>query len=448
VFCGVHTLDFHDIEWAGSALGIGLEDLIQEYNQEIPSGASYTSGGRKMHVIGGFRRWYLGGPPYENIPVSSKADYFMFTGKKDFDARYAAPILLAHTITFRATDPRDKIFAMLGILKKLTSSSAPFITIDYNLSAAEVYVEATRAILQLTGWLGFLCQVDPSGRDRDPKLPSWVPGFSIMPATVIGGLKAVHAGASTIVPPPPSARTFIEKTLGLTGCRVAVVKARSEVLDNINQGTGDLEAGIQLLMDIPMNYHWTKENRVQAFWKTMIASGFDIRKSVAMQQSFASWWLCHWIYRAGGLRLQLSLEEYLKSIPNVQLLAEATDAPNQLAGHDAISKMYRHWITQTDEFKDLERSAAPFNRAFSSWTGSRRVFSTNQGHLGLGFDVLEEGDEVWVTPKTHVPFILRRVSEGEKELHFRFIGECYVHGIMEGEFFEQEDPVWQNILLV
>jgi hypothetical protein len=152
----------------------------------------------------------------------------------------------------------------------------------------------------------------------------------------------------------------------------------------------------------------------------MIASGFGARTPSAMQNSFASWWLCHWVYRAGQVHKQLRAEEYLKTIPNVHLLALTAEGPNRLADHDAVLIMYDHWGKQTEEFKELALSAEPFSRALGAWTGSRRIFSTNQGHLGLEYEVLEEGDVVWVTPKAHVPFILRKISNTDGELRHRF----------------------------
>jgi hypothetical protein len=58
----------------------------------------------------------------------------------------------------------------------------------------------------------------------------------------------------------------------------------------------------------------------------------------------------------------------------------------------------------------------------------RRFFVTKGGYCGIGPEHLEEGDEVCVLFGADMLFALRRFHE-----HWRFLGECYVHGLMEGE---------------
>jgi hypothetical protein len=135
-------------------------------------------------------------------------------------------------------------------------------------------------------------------------------------------------------------------------------------------------------------------------------------------------------------------------IRNVERLARSSDKPNKLLGHDAISEYVDNWTVQGSALAHTERTAELFAEVFSSWAGSRRLFSTSMGHLGLGSEAIQEGDQVWVTPKAHVPFILRRVPHLEQENIFIFVGECYIHGIMHGEFFKTNDPPLKYVVLV
>jgi len=45
------------------------------------------------------------------------------------------------------------------------------------------------------------------------------------------------------------------------------------------------------------------------------------------------------------------------------------------------------------------------------------------------------GDKMCILLGGCVPFVLRDTGDG----CFRFIGECYIHGIMDGEAMESED---------
>jgi hypothetical protein len=59
----------------------------------------------------------------------------------------------------------------------------------------------------------------------------------------------------------------------------------------------------------------------------------------------------------------------------------------------------------------------------------RTLFATKSGYMGIGDNALEPGDLVCVLLGGRTPYILRP-AEGRK---YRFIGECYLHGIMYGE---------------
>jgi hypothetical protein len=66
----------------------------------------------------------------------------------------------------KSTDPRDKVYALLGIARN------PKVVIpDYKKSVAEVYMETTRALIAESQSLQALNAAQPSIEDKD--LPSW-----------------------------------------------------------------------------------------------------------------------------------------------------------------------------------------------------------------------------------------------------------------------------------
>ncbi len=67
--------------------------------------------------------------------------------------------------------------------------------------------------------------------------------------------------------------------------------------------------------------------------------------------------------------------------------------------------------------------------------GSRRLFRTLDNYLGLCPVSTETDDQVWLLENATVPFILRPTPELGV---YRLIGECYVHGIMQGELLQNE----------
>ncbi|KAF4466089.1 heterokaryon incompatibility [Fusarium albosuccineum] len=64
-----------------------------------------------------------------------------------------------------------------------------------------------------------------------------------------------------------------------------------------------------------------------------------------------------------------------------------------------------------------------------------RAFNTSSKALGLGPLTIQLGDEVWIIIGVCVPMVLRKNGKGEHTI----VGPAYVHGIMDGEFFEGTD---------
>lgn len=95
-------------------------------------------------------------------------------------------------------------------------------------------------------------------------------------------------------------------------------------------------------------------------------------------------------------------------------------------------------------------SSDAFNFLTSRMTFNRKLFVTKTGFLGLGPKEAKIGDEVFVLKGGRVPFVLRReekliytftksraeggqIGDRVGNPAFTLIGDCYVHGIMDGE---------------
>jgi hypothetical protein len=64
----------------------------------------------------------------------------------------------------------------------------------------------------------------------------------------------------------------------------------------------------------------------------------------------------------------------------------------------------------------------------------RGLFSTSNGLIGQCHIAAEPGDQVWLLPSAHVPFVLR---PSKKTAEYSLIGECYVQGGMHGQLITQ-----------
>jgi hypothetical protein len=62
------------------------------------------------------------------------------------------------------------------------------------------------------------------------------------------------------------------------------------------------------------------------------------------------------------------------------------------------------------------------------------MMETSKGYVGIARPQSQVGNSIVLIQGASVPIILRR-CEGD----YRVIGEAYVHGIMDGEFWEAQD---------
>ena len=68
----------------------------------------------------------------------------------------------------------------------------------------------------------------------------------------------------------------------------------------------------------------------------------------------------------------------------------------------------------------------------------RRPISVSGTYLGIGPCDTEPGDLIFIPLGSDVPYVLRRNNEDDK---LRLVGEAYLHGIMDGEGFQQSQAV-------
>jgi hypothetical protein len=82
-----------------------------------------------------------------------------------------------------------------------------------------------------------------------------------------------------------------------------------------------------------------------------------------------------------------------------------------------------------------ENAIIRFQRAITM--DDHRLFRTVEGDLGYGPRPCVVGDQVWVLENGRIPFILRSTCNTSS---LDLVGECYVHGIMDGQLMA-EGPI-------
>ena len=446
MFCGGSSLRWPQVSISSQVLFAGLQQ-IRGFAMKL-SGNSIVSS-RSCNTLCAVRDWCTTGA----LPTSVSVIHSLLTGRETYKVQNAPAILLLILGRQHCTERRDRLFALLGMLNKIISSDKVLFNSRYASSTVDIYTEITRVILQQTNWFGFCCAFSAI-KSEDPMslLPSWVPHYdgSKENLNMLGLFRNTQFNApgsylSTESQPAQDIQ-FLDNQLGLTGCRVAVIKAGSEDLGEFDLCKTQFEAGLQLILDIGEIYHPTGQATLEAYWRTRVVDSFQNATPSEMMASFVHWWLHTWTARASNLTGE-ALDEYLRTMPNVDLVSH-TISPGVLADREAIRATISPNVSERDGLNAiLRKSAALFGTAMSYWVRNRRLFSTEEGHLGNAINTLRKGDEIWISPRARTPFILRRTQSATHPDRFLFIGECYVHGMMDGEQFIEQPPVWREVWL-
>ncbi|KAM5430272.1 hypothetical protein McanMca71_007249 [Microsporum canis] len=444
------------------------------------------------------------------------------SGSEDRQRAVSLENLVFDTWHFLATDPRDKIYGVYGLLNRAQAEAEaeagerrrPRWRADYAKPVERVYAEATKRIILDAGELRILSAVLDHSWRKVASLPSWTPDYSV-PWT---NMMAAHANAAGSLPVPSP---LIEDdddddddddgddeagrwgTLTVRGLQIGAVLA----VGDTTSGPGDPRrffdpSWLELALLVPSTYPRTGQRRSEALWRTLCANkgpdglqpappsfGAEFADMVATMLVREAWVeegraaaspelnlapsLGHGVERV----LDIFSAPPLAQLERADLECEFGDPSRNLSSPDTQSLVYTllkaHVLALTEpagacsvpsisSLLDLEERLAAKKEdpsvglsallgqggslvgALQSTVGRRRLFVTRDRFLGLGPAGMAEGDEVWVLPGAGAAFVLRKTVG----LQYKFIGESYVHGVMDGEAADGREDEVKRISLI
>ena len=178
---------------------------------------------------------------------------------------------------FKATDPRDKLYSLLGLVQDSIGDKPRLNPIYGDQALSKTYTDAAIQILEDSDDLLLLSCVEGEKfqlKTTEP-LPSWVPDWSCeMPLGLrVTGYKRYSASGSITQRPKvdTSARTLTLKGINLDDVSV-VGEAKHEVMNGQS-----FPKWLQILGSLPMYYREIQEDhggehRVDVFWRTLIVN--------------------------------------------------------------------------------------------------------------------------------------------------------------------------------
>ena len=302
-----------------------------------------------------------------------------------------------------ATDPRDKIFALLGLL----GPDARLVQPDYTADAREVYTNAAVSIISQTGDLPLLADVDELA--GDVSVPTWVPDWTnigILAANLYDFYRAAAGSTSAALTQCSPSSIRLQGIICDFASEVLVDHYPSDSANELLEAYTRFQRWEKLVRDkfgLGTEY-FTGETYAEAFWHTFMMGVNASRTARLTPEDYEAWreWR-RWIdgYASMGPRQQEAAIEEASWDENVKLHNDI------LAGYPAV----------------------------------RWFFVTDDGYIGLGPINMEERDMVCVLAGGKMPFVLRMVDEtcescGDEKCCCQFAGSVYVHGLMDGAMME------------
>lgn len=306
--------------------------------------------------------------------------------------------LLKATRDREATEPSDKVFALLGL-----ANDADLIGVrpDYRLHFRQVFALTMRSLINHRRDLIPLRLVEVlPGTSDDPStcrtLPSWVPDFRynktpnlLFPLssefTDLGQNKFYNTSGNSKI----SLDLKVSMELYLRGVYLGRIESLSEP-------SGTLVEGNYVGKNVQKDGTWPQ------FASTHAHHGKYPPTQEDMTIAYARTLACDWLDN------EHSMEDRRKRLTSARPYSDT----------------------------DLKRS----DQALIYATSRRRLFITDSrygyGYMGLCHQSCLPGDEVWILPGGDMPFILRRLDRHLGTHEFK--GEAYVHGVMDGEFLLQK----------
>ncbi|KAL3417252.1 Heterokaryon incompatibility protein 6, OR allele 5 [Phlyctema vagabunda] len=333
-----------------------------------------------------------------------------------------------------SSDPRDKIFALLGLAADREELEKLGVFPNYSKTCKETYTTAMLVLLQ-QGHMSLLsfCQTPKI----QSSLPSWVPDWSRSATDMLQDVENDHITtypqfSASGVQSSHSKVTAIRRKGAIEG-----ISVECHVYDQIFEA-GSFPGRISS-HEVPLEetsswpVKWIVEILRLTYQERQLYVDFSDRLHAAARTSIggvgynqdtelvrvrddrftdAVVLLENGIKHIEGNHIKLGLQQLLKNRVHEDNLNSRTSILSRL-GSEIIGKSL-----------------------------GRLPFITWKGHLVLGPEYAEAGDFVALIKGTQVPFILRRQSDGQ----YRLIGEAYVDGIMDGE--AMENSKWRDVNLV
>lgn len=321
---------------------------------------------------------------------------------------------------FRVADPRDKLYSIIGF-----ASSSFLVRPDYLTSVEEIYTELGHQLVVHERNLRSLHSAGIGWNQALAELPSWVPDWTTTHAAISMGNAPGECCSRASLNTAHTLGIDRKRTLRVSGHAVCTIKALFPTPTLGFSRTGptlashvDLGTTTKLITTLrEFLYEGCIEKDLSghlidaSIALTLVAHSWNDEAEADIIKSFRCW------------------DELNRGFVNDGGLA-------QLNNYAMLAEKSSHTV---DEVKLRKRGDfLQYARLLGHFTQNRVAFGTSKHWLlGLGPPKAQVGDVVAVLHGAPTPHLLRpskamAVPVGTMQT-WRLVGDCYVHGIMNGE---------------
>ena len=360
--------------------------------------------------------------------------------------------LIPRVASREATDPKDKIFSLLGIAAPQTLG---YPLANYNMTVDQVCISYTRAIIQVERKLDILLWVGSNKPGHN--LPSWCIKIDNLRGDriLVGSGKPKLNGAEYNFNATPGKCPLVDTPIKSTDAILALYGIPIDVVVRTHP-LGSLRAYLSkepltwwdVLMRVrefgkqqalPKVYGPTGRSIVNAILRTLSADNFYL-------SSQGSYWLQHGAsyisyqrhflgdcaeddVRFGAQRSVMSKEMFRDFVVENFRFQTPHERNSPGCGTAAIAIQHDPYIPTA--WLDRTITAHLFE-SFDLSFDDRCFFVTQKGYIGLGPTTCRPGDHICLLFGSPLPFMLRPVRT-RVGTAYQLLDEVYLEGIMHGE---------------
>ena len=344
-------------------------------------------------------------------------------------SRLSLSRLLDATSERGSTNPKDKVFALDGLLRLMgVNMPSP----DYSKPVRQIYQDMTVTAIQQDGNLNILYQL--TGFPTEYGLSSWVPDFSDTNCPKMISYSAFHASRDS-----PCRWQFAAGALHLRGkavvkvatCGAAICEQSTTLRGFCSIPESQRESNLNFdtfkqwsSLANSLSTYPTKESVNDAFMRTLITDlvrgdGLDFDKFFNVCKTWHN-------MLATGLSADLFFDAGISQmLDDILSLVSQTQARQKQFARSIVAARLAWIITGRTSVKSRARS---FHYWLYTMLRRKSFFLTDNGWMGIAPSSVQEGDTVVLFSGLKTPMLIRELDDGR----WRLLAPAYVHGMMTG----------------